>query len=220
MGLVYNKIKSYDVVSYYKDNTEFFYNQYINNTSKDVRSIPINGMFSGGLFFLFYMDESNWMQYSPIFLVEYKDKMLFAVNFNFIPFEIRAAIFDDILLNFNDNNQFSNITFESMYKLLYKYGYEYAIVEYSISRVRAVYHIDISLITEFIYSIYPKNKYDPYKLYDIWSKKIKTKEARHQELIKTIVSDFYNTKADIIDESNELKGKFQRLKRNQDKFGL
>lgn len=219
MGIVYDKIKNYDVVSYYQENTLWFYNQYINNSSKEVRNISISDMRKGGLYFLFYVDESNWMQYSPIFLSEYKSKVIFAVNFNFIPFEIRAAIFDEILVNYDDNNQFSNITFEGMYKMLYRYGYEYALVEYSINKIKKVYEIDISLVTEFIYSIYPKNKYDPFKLYDIWSKKIKTKEARHQELIKTILSDFYNTKQDIIDESNVLKGKFQRLKRNQDKFG-
>lgn len=223
MGVLSKQIKeqlgSMSIPDFYKNNTILFLNKFKNPDDK-CNIVPISDIFIGGVYFILYLDDSNWMKYSPVFVVEYKmRKMIFGVNFNFLPLEIREAFFDKILINLTDNQQMLNISLELVYKQLIRFGFEYSIVEYDISRIKAVYHIDISMLSNFIYSGHPKNKYDPNKLYSIWEKKLSTKEARHKEMTQTVLSDFYEVKKDLLDEMSVLKEHFNRFKRNQDKYG-
>jgi CRP-like cAMP-binding protein len=56
-------------------------------------------MSKGGFYFIHYKDDSNWMRYSPVFVVDFKKFnniiMIMGVNFNFIPIEVRETIFDE-----------------------------------------------------------------------------------------------------------------------------
>lgn len=213
------QIKSVSIPTFYKNNTILLLNKY-KNPDNTCKVVPISDIFNGGIYFVLYLDESNWMRYSPIFVVEYKmKKMVFAVNFNFIPLEIREAFFNSLIINLTDNRQLSEVSLETVYKMLIRYGFEYSIVEYDINRIKVVYQIDISLLPNFIYSGHPKNKYDPLKLYDIWAKKLADKEERHQQMTKTLLTDFYEAKSDLDSEFGIMKEHFKRFKRNQDKYG-
>lgn len=220
MGILADKIKddsNGSISEYFKTNSYNLYKKY-QNPDDTVQNISISDITNGGFYLLFYLDESNWMRYSPVFVCEIRYNIFFSMNFNFIPLEIREQFFDKYIINLEENDQLSEIKFERCYKELIRYGFEYAIVEYDIKKIKAVLKIDISILPEFLYSSYPAVKYDPNKLYDIWSKKLKDREQRHQELIKTIVSNFYETKESLISEMTVLKNHFTRLKRNQEKF--
>ena len=227
MGLLFNKYKKEvkgDDSVYYKDNTMNFYNLYQSPDNKKVRTVNIGNVVKGRFYFIKYLDKSNWMMYSPVMVCDFVDgRMIFAINFNFIPLEIRMAIFDQYTKKteykgFNET-PYPVMTFENAYKLLIRFGYEYAIVEYEVSRVELLYEINPDMTLEFLFSGYPLNKYDPDKLYSIWLKKMETKEQRHQEMIEKIASDFYNVTDELIESAGALKGHFKRLKSNYDAFG-
>ena len=221
MGILSENIKinsDGNIPKYFKQNSFNMFKKY-KNPDDTCKSVAISDITNGKFYLLFYADESNWMNYSPIYVCDIRGmKMIFAINFNFIPIEIREQIFDKYIVDLEDNEQLAGVNFERAYKELIRYGFEYAIVEYDIKRIKAVLQIDISLLPEFLYSTYPSIKYDPNNLYKIWLAKLKTREDRHQEMINTIVSDFYEAKDTLINEMSVLKGHFQRLKRNNDKF--
>jgi hypothetical protein len=77
---------------------------------KDVESINTKDIYPGGFYFLHYKDDSNWLKYAPVFMVDFKkfeDKIiLLAVNFNFVPIEIRVMLFD----KFISKDDFEKIT--------------------------------------------------------------------------------------------------------------
>lgn len=219
-----------DIVSYYKENTTLLYNYYTGKNphpdiapTNAVKPTPVSKIQDGMFYFLTYQDESNWMQYSPIFFVDHKefeDRIIgYGVNLNFIPLEIRASIFDEMFPNLEEENQINGITFESMYKRLLRVGYEYALVEYDMSRVERCYHISIHILPRFLYSSYPTNKYDPDKLYSIWVKKLEKRELRHQEIIQQLSSDLFKTTEEIEMKYDSLSNHMKRFKRNHDKFG-
>lgn len=212
------------LVHYFKDNVSYMYNLYTKPDGKLVDPIIISKIVNGYFYFLTYRDESNWMQYSPIFFCDWKkfdNKIIgYGVNFNFIPIEIRVAIFDTYIKNFEDPNIFSSITFEKMYKMLLKYGYEYALVEYDLARIVSIFKIDITILPNFLCSTYPSIKYDPINLYNIWKKKLETREMRHQEIIQMYSDDFLSEYiGDITEKYDQLSNHIKRLKRNNDKYG-
>lgn len=223
MGILLDRIKEEsngNVPEYFKENSMWFYDKY-KHPIDDVKNIPISKMVEGRFYFLFYKDDSNWMQYSPIFFIDFKKienlTIIYGVNMNFIPIEIRAAFFDRYLKNFNDPNQFNGISFESAYKQLLRLGYEYAIVEYNAAQIVYSYEISISLLSKFLYSTYPKIKYDPANLYKLWLKKLETKEQRHNEIIKSLVSDFVKMTGEI--KYDQLNDHITRLQNSIKKYG-
>lgn len=225
MGDLEDKIESEakgDIPKYYKDNTKLMFNYY-DNPNKSVKAINVSKISSGRFMFLFYHDDSNWMRYSPVLFIDHKkfenSIIGYAINFNFIPLEIRSGMLDDVLNNLIDNAQLSSITFEGAYSMLLKVGYEYALVEYDMKRVEQAYEIDIDILPNFLYSSYPKNKYDPKKLYSIWLKKLETRELRHQEIIKSTVEDFFETTDEIEGKFEALEGHIKRLQKGIDKYG-
>ena len=224
MGILQEKIDSEaggDIPQYYKDNTSKMYELY-NNPVEGIKGINTSDIVNGTMLFLLYYDESNWMQYSPVLFIDHKsfdNKLIgYAINFNFIPLEIRSAMLDKIINNLEDKYQLSSITFEYAYKMLLKVGYEYALVEYDMKRVKKVFEIGFELLPNFLYSSYPANKYDPTKLYSIWYKKLETRELRHQEIIQTTMEDFFDITTELSKDFDALKGHIKRLQRNIRKF--
>lgn len=230
MGVFKNKIeellKNRNEAEFFKENSMSLYDDFKKGNG-DVNIIPVSKMYKGGVYFLLYQDESNWMKYSPILAADIRDKrIIFGINFNFLPLDIRVDVFDNITTSMEDNNDqgkgttpYNQITFEKAYKLLLRHGFEYAIVEYDISRIERVYEIEYDAVSYFVYSQYPSNIYDPIKLYSIWEAKLEKRPERHQEMIVKLVKDFYDVTDELIDSSEALKGHFQRLKRNFEKFG-
>lgn len=226
MGVLLDRIKiesKGNIPQYYKDNVSMLYRKYEQPDQITVKSQPISKMSDGYFYFITYKDESNWMQYSPIFFCDWKrfdDKIIgYAVNFNFIPFEYRVALFDNLINDLYTEEQFTGISFESMYKELLKIGYEYALVEYDLSRIQTCYRISINIVSNFLYSSYPTVKYDPAKLYQIWVKKLETRELRHQEIIKQVASDLFEVKEELEGKYETLNDHLKRFQRNHRKFG-
>ena len=209
----------------FKENSINIYKLLSTPEKGKVEYVSITNLRPGAVYFILYKDESNWMRFSPILCCEIKDKrLMFGVNLNFLPLEIRASLFDDLIKTLDKNNGESitkppfNVTFDGMYKTLIRLGFEYALVEYNFERIERIAKIDFSILPDFIMSAHPKNIYDPNKLYQIWESKLKNRPERHNELITKLVNDFYDVTDELVESSVSLKGHFQRLKRNQEKF--
>jgi hypothetical protein len=163
------------------------------------------------------------MRYSPIFVVETKQlkdmKIIMSLNFNFIPIEIRGRIFDEFISEkmFESNSKLE-VDFKGIYTELLKYGFEYSLVEYNAVQIKLVHKINLELLPRFLYSSHPKNKYDPNKLMQIWTKKLETRKERHQEIIASTLLDFYEAQSLISEKYDVLFGHIQRLQNSLDKF--
>lgn len=212
-----------DIVDYYKNNTLFMYEKY-KNSDKDCEAISVSDIQKGGFYFFQYMDDSNWMKWSPVFCCDYRKFsnviIVMGVNFNFIPLELRDKIFDKFITEKDfEKNSFLEVDFKGMYTELLKYGFEYSIQEYNAAQLKQVHRISLELLSRFLYSSYPKNKYDPNKLVEIWEKKLETRDERHAEIIKSILSEFYELDKDISEKYSVLKGHIQRLQKSFGKYG-
>lgn len=220
--------KKQNPVQYFKDNSMYFLNQW--KTPTDVLPESPARVFNGQFYFWFYRDESNWMNFSPVFFVDMRKfnnrTIYYAINMNFLPLDVRVNFFDFFITNLNDETQMSNkVTFKGAYEnlLIPRFkpsipGFEYALVEYDATRIVSSYRIPISLWARFIYSQHPKNIYDPNKLYEIWFTKLKTKQERHQAIMSQLVEDYFDAQKEINEEASILKGHIQRLRRNDKKF--
>ena len=63
------------------------------------------------------------------------------------------------------------------------------------------------------------NKYDPIKLYSIWKKKLETRDKRHQEMMNSVISDFYEIDKDISDSYKALEKHIDRIRSSYEKYG-
>jgi hypothetical protein len=211
------------IVENFKNNSLFFYEKY-NQSSKDVLSINIRDIYPGSFYFFHYLDDSNWMKYSPVFVVDFKkfDNLIviMAVNFNFIPLEIRVMIFDKYILpeDFENDNSLK-VNYKGMYDELRSIGFEYAIMEFNAIQIVKTHKISLELLPRFLYSQHPMSKYDPKKLYEIWSAKIGKRDQRHKEILSTILSDFYDVNKEISEKYNVMKDHIKRLQTSLNKYG-
>jgi hypothetical protein len=218
-----NLVNGNGIVDNYKNNSLYFYNKY-QKSDKEVTSMPVGKMQMGGFYHLHYRDDSNWMKYSPIFTADFKKFgdmiIIMGVNFNFIPLEVRVSIFDKFIKEEDfERNSLLPVTYEGVYRELLKYGFEYALVEYNLAQVELVHKITMEVLPRFLYSGHPKNKYDPKKLYEIWSTKIKTRRERDQEMSKSLIKDFYQASDEILENYTVLKDHIQRIQRSVEKYG-
>lgn len=207
----------------YKNNSLYFYGKY-SESDNLVKNINPGSIQIGGFYFLHYLDDSNWMKYSPIFTVDFKKFgniiMIFGINFNFLPIEIRIAIFDKFILEEDfDGDKLLEVDFEGVYQELRNFGFEYAIVEYNLAQVKLVHKINMEVVPRFLYSGHPINIYDPKKLYEIWKAKIGSRDKRDSDMSKYLVNDFMKIKEDFETDLTSLKGHIERLKRSVEKYG-
>ena len=189
-----------------------------------VKSISVSDMQLGGFYFIHYRDDSNWMKWSPIFTVDFKKfsnlNILFGLNFNFIPLEVRVSIFDKYISEKDfEKNKLLNVNYQGVYKELIKYGFEYSIVEYNLNQINYVHKIGMEMVPRFLYSQHPKNIYDPKKLYQIWKSKISTKIERDKEINKMLISDFFKMTDDILKNYNQLESHIDRIQKSYEKYG-
>lgn len=211
------------VIENFKNNSLYFYDKY-SKSDEEVKSIPVGSMQLGGFYHLHYMDDSNWMKYSPIFTVDFKKFenliIIIGLNMNFIPIEVRASIFDKFIKvdDFNKDSLLS-VDFNGVYNELMRYGFEYSLVEYNASQIKLVHKINMNSVPRFLYSGHPKNKYDPKKLYEIWSTKIKDKSKRDAEISSMLIKDFYTASDEIMDNYKLLKGHIERVRKSFEKYG-
>jgi hypothetical protein len=212
-----------NIVDYYKKNTLFMYDLY-GKSSEYCPSIKADEIYLGGFYHLHYKDDSNWMKWSPIFCCDLRDvggmKLILGLNLNFIPLDIRVSIFENFITEEDFRlNKTLKVDFMGMYKQLLKFGFEYAIQEYNLNRVVLAHRIHLDILPRFFYSSHPKNIYDPGKLYQIWSKKLETRELRHAELIQSTLDEFYDINNEISEKYNVLTNRITRIRKNFEKWG-
>lgn len=220
--LVDNNVIKGGIFNFFKDNSIFFYNKY-NHSDDLVTNINIGKISKGGFYFIHYKDDSNWMRYSPVFVVDFKKFnnviIIMAINFNFIPLQIRESIFDKFIVEKDiEDDRDLFVSYQGVYNELRKYGFEYSIVEYNINQILFVHRINMSIVYKFIYSQHPKNKYDPDKLYSIWYSKIKDRDNRHEEMKKLLLDDIFDISKDISKDFDVLKDHIKRLQKSFDKY--
>lgn len=222
--LVYGK----DLGDYFKNNSLYMYEQY--QTTNEMCQVQTPDKISqGGFYFIHYKDDSNWMRYSLIFCADYRKlnnlTIVLGVNLNFIPIDIRSRFFDQFIQEKDfKNNIYLPVDFKTVYTELLKIGFEYSIVEYTLPQIISVHRINLELLPRFLYSTFPKNKYDPNKLMEIWAAKIKNKKYRHQEIIFSKLDEFFdpNKSLEMGETGNKyqyLEKHIQRLQKSYEKYG-
>lgn len=211
------------VADNFKKNSLHFYNKY-QKSDNEVQNVRVQDIQLGRFYFFHYKDDSNWVKYSPVFTIGQKKfenlTILFAINLNMIPIEIRSSFFDQFFVDKDISEDRSlNVDMKGTYNELLRYGFEYSIMEYNIDQLVLVHRISMQQVPRFLYSGHPINKYDPVKLYDIWKVKIKTKYERDQEMSQALISDFYQISDDINENYVVLKKHIQRLQNSFSKYG-
>lgn len=207
----------------FKNNSLYFYNKY--QKSDDlVKSIDISGVLPGNFYHFFYMDDSNWMKWSPVFVTNFKkisnQIIIFAINFNFIPLEVRSYLFDNFMTEEDfEKDRSLAVDYEGAYSALLRFGFEYALVEYNAIQIKLVHRIRMDMVPRFLISAHPKNKYDPEKLFDIWMVKLKDKNKRDQEISEAMITDFYDIQGEIKEKYVVLKDHIKRVQNSMIKYG-
>ena len=82
-----------------------------------------------------------------------------------------------------------------------------------------MHKINTELVPRFLYSGHPINVYDPKKIYKIWKKKLETRDQRNQEMMKSIISDFYDISNEINENYVVLRKHIQRIQNSYKKYG-
>jgi hypothetical protein len=205
-------------------NNSFFFAEKYSKSDKMVTAKSTVDIQPGGFYFFHYLDDSNWMKYSPVFVVEQRNFanqiIVMAVNLNFIPLQIRALIFDKYIIEDNfEKDTFLKVDYIGMYKELVKLGFEYALMEYNAIQIKLVHKIHMEILPRFLYSQHPKAIYDPNKLMQIWEKKLETKSQRNQEMMKSMIDEFYDINSDISEKYKVMKGHIERIQKSLKKYG-
>lgn len=218
-----NLIYGNGIAENYKNNSLYFYEKY-SKSDKFATSIRIGEVRKGEFYFFHYADDSNWMKYSPVFVTDFKKFgnkiIILALNFNFIPLELRIFIFDKFMTdkNFQDDVPLV-VDYEGMYNELKKWGFEYSICEYNTKQVVSTHRIKTEVVPRFLYSGHPINIYDPNKLYSIWEVKIKNQSSRDSEIMRANIKDFYDISNEINESYQQLRGHIERLRKSLEKWG-
>ena len=207
----------------FKNNSIYFYEKY-RKSDKSVQAIDVSKIQMGGFYHFHYADDSNWMKWSPVFVTNFKkfsnQIVIFAVNFNFIPLQVRAYLFDKFIIEDDfEKDRFLKVDYEGVYRELRKFGFEYALVEYNAIQLKLVHKIEMEIVPRFLIAGHPENKYDPKKLHEIWQVKLKDKDKRHQEIMQATMQEFYDAKGEISEKYVVLKDHIQRIQKSQQKYG-
>lgn len=211
------------LVDNFKNNSIYFYEKY-NKSDNSVFAIGPKDITPGMFHHFHYLDDSNWMKWSPVFVTNFKKigthTIIFAVNFNFIPLEVRAFLFDKFILEEDfEKNRPLKVNYEGMYDELSKLGFEYALVEYDAKLLKRIHRIEMNLVPRFLIAAHPKNKYDPGGLFNIWQTKLKNRQKREAEIMNSTVKDFFDIRGEISEKYKVLKSHIQRIQNNQKKYG-
>lgn len=229
MGILAEKVKlsllvyGNGVPDNFKKNSLYFYEMYQKSTP-EVKNIKRENIIPGGFYFFHYKDNSNWLKWAPVFVADYKKFsnkiIIFAVNLNMIPLEVRVLLFDKFITERDfDKDNYLKVDYAGMYNELRSLGFEYALMEFDAIRIDTVHKIHLELLPRFLYHQHPKNVYDPKKLNEIWSVKIGTRDQRHKEMMISTLEDFYKIDTEISEKFDVLRNKIMRIRNNAIKYG-
>lgn len=230
MGIFADKVKlallvnGNGVVDNFNKNSQWFFESY-QKSSPQVLNINVNLILPGGFYFFDYQDDkSNWIKYAPVFVCSYKKHSnkitYFALNFNFLPVEVRVLIFDKYLVEEDfEQNRFLVVDYAGLSNVLWSLGFEYALMPFDAIRITKVHRIELNILARFFYHQHPINRYDPRKLNEIWQAKIKDRDQRHQEMMQASLDDFYNLEAEISDKFVLLRSNIKRFRTSALKWG-
>lgn len=209
----------------FKNNSLFFYDKYL-KSDKDVTNIRFTNIKPGGFYFFHYKDDSNWMKWAPVYVIEAKkfsnQIVLLCVNFNFLPLEIRVFLFDKYILadDFEKDKLLNlKVNYRVLYQDLKRIGFEWALIEFNAIQLVAVHKICMDLVPRFLYHQHPKVKYDPKKLVQIWKAKIDSSQEREKEISTASLDEFYDINHEISEKYDILKDHIKRLRTNMIKYG-
>ena len=143
-------VSSNGAPDFFKKNSFDFYQKYL-SSDDEVKAINIKDIQPGYFYYFNYKDDSNWMKWSPVFVADFKKYgnqiILFCVNFNFIPLEIRVAIFDKYITQKDfEKNNFLAVNFQAMYGELKRLKFEYTIVEFNAIQIVKAHRITLSVL--------------------------------------------------------------------------
>lgn len=207
----------------YENNSLYFYEKF-SQSDKFVTNVNPASIQLGGFYHLHYMDDSNWMKYSPIFTVDYKafgnNLLIFGINMNFIPIEVRISLFDKFMVEEDfEKDRLLNVNFQGAYSGLSSFGFEYAIVEYNVAQIKLAHKINMDKVPRFLYAGHPKNKYDPGNLYSIWNAKLGNRDKRNEDMTKLTMDKFTDMNKELDGELFTLKNHVERVRRSMSKYG-
>ena len=213
-----------DPVSFFAENVQYMYDLY--QESRPVcPAISKENLVTGGFYHLHYLDDSNWVRYSPVFIADHRRVgnmiVLIAVNMNFIPLELRVDIFDPFITekDYEKGDVLLSVDFQGMYGRLLQFGFEYALMEYNVAQVKLAHRVTLPILTRFLWSALPVIIFDPRSLMQIWTKKLETKEQRHKEIVKATLGEFYDVEKDLSEKYDTLSGHIDRLQKSYMKYG-
>lgn len=221
---LYVLVNGVDEADAYKKNCQFFFDKY-RGSDDDVKATRVGEMKPGMFYFLHYKDDSAWMKYSPVFVVDFKkfDNMvvLNCVNMNFLPLAARVALFDPFIEeeDFDNKAFYLRAKYDAVYRELKKYRFEWSMMEFNTKQIVQAHKISMVMLPRFIWSGHPLAKYDPAKLTQIWKKKYNEQAAREQEMMKASIQDFYDAKKEIGQKYDVLKGHIGRVQKSNKKYG-
>lgn len=213
-----------DVVSAYANNTQHFFDKY-RASDENVRNTRVGEIKPGLFYFFHYMDDSAWMRYAPVFVVDFKkfDGMvvLNCVNMNFLPLQTRVSLFDPFIRekDFDNKNFIIKSNYDNVYRELKKSRFEWSLMEFNAAQIVSAHRISMFSLPRFLYSGHPKAKYDPTKLLQIWKKKYAEQDKRDKEMMSASIDEFYDAQKEIGDKYSVLKGHIKRLRKSNRKYG-
>ena len=196
------------LIENFQNNSNFFAEKYT-KSEKNIEAVDVKDLQLGRFYHFHCIDNSNWVRYSPVFLIEQKKFaniiMVIGINLNFIPLKIRETIFDNFISEKNFEQDIPvEISVNFIRNELIKYGFEYSLIEYNVKNIVLAHKISFDMVPRFIYSAHPENTYDPEKLYEIWKAKVANKFDRASEMNQLLMSD-------LLSAQDEINQKFTHL---------
>lgn len=200
------------IPNYPTESTKWLISKVKNSDKKFMRVSP-NNFKIGGFYFMTYDSRginksSKLEQLVPMLLVDYNplvdSKVLWIMNLNFIPLNIKEAFFTKFLQNYDnilDNNStkkslleesvLPNINYENMWNQLIKFGIDYSIREIRIELLQDLYYVS----TDYLHLLTTQNTQmltgvDEKKLNDIWITKLKNESLGERIDEKMVKADY------------------------------
>lgn len=200
------------VPNYTNESTKWLFNKIRNTDNKFIKT-NLSDLKIGSFYFMVYdksgINKSSKMeQFVPFMIVDYNPnidkRVLWILNLNFIPLNIKEAFFVNFLNNYDNileanskqktiNSELSlkNINYDNMFDETLQYGIDYSIREIRLELVNELYHISTdnlhlltTLNTQLITGV------DEKKLSEIWITKLRNENLEARLDDKKIKSDY------------------------------